>query len=692
MEAIRANWQNAPDVVVVSDLQDPRVPKRVRDYDAQQRSQGAAGEPEGFMFGGKVYIVASQVSTGADVQRVLFHEALGHAGLRGVFGKDLDKVLNQIVLARRAEVIARARQYGLHGDGITADSTNRQVWDSMSREQRHHAAEEVLAFMAQERPQLGFVKRAIAAIRTWLRSNGFDVRVSDAEIIRNFILPARRFIESGAGEVSGQPAFARSFALLDLARMARERGNENRTVRIADVSAEQVALLQKEGVPVQEGFTHTTDMFAVRHTLNRHGGSDAENNRGQIALQDSDIATIPEVIATPDALVLGAKAPRGQDVVGYLKRVPDGNTLYMEEVRTGRRTLAMVSMRKYPGTTDFETIRNRIVPSYAQSDTGDVRIINVNPKPDQAALSRQQDSSDRPGRPAFPSKAAKRAFEMGRKDWEANDRERPGYSFYVDQPGNPERDALMSRNDPVESAFYESGARGAEAPRLTTGHRRGGIPADGVSTNHVEGGLEMGVSMARVEGVDYQFYPMGGLVNVPETAYQGWLLDPDEFWGSDGEPLMVGLRPLDSASQAQSKDGGAPLFSRQDQDFDQPAAYAFNESDYRESVVSWAKERFGDAVAPNGKPAWQNFVRWFGESKVVDAEGRPLVVYHGTNDDFTSFDPGNLGRATGARSAKMGFFLLRRQGLRITTPLETQGSGIFASAQRRRGASRGMVR
>lgn len=37
--------------------------------------------------------------------------------------------------------------------------------------------------------------------------------------------------------------------------------------------------------------------------------------------------------------------------------------------------LAMRGMRRYPGTTDFETIKNRIVPSYARSDTGDLRIV-----------------------------------------------------------------------------------------------------------------------------------------------------------------------------------------------------------------------------------------------------------------------------------------------------------------------------
>lgn len=34
----------------------------------------------------------------------------------------------------------------------------------------------------------------------------------------------------------------------------------------------------------------------------------------------------------------------------------------------------------------------------------------------------------------------------------------------------------------------------------------------------------------------------------------------------------------------------------------------------------------------------ESFSRWFGDSKVVDAAGKPLVVYHGTKDDITAFD------------------------------------------------------
>lgn len=71
--------------------------------------------------------------------------------------------------------------------------------------------------------------------------------------------------------------------------------------------------------------------------------------------------------------------------------------------------------------------------------------------------------------------------------------------------------------------------------------------------------------------------------------------------------------------------------------FDQSSSYTFNAKNYRPAVVAWAKERFGERMAANGKPAWQNFVRYFGDSKVVDAEGKPLVVKHGSRSQFNEF-------------------------------------------------------
>jgi hypothetical protein len=50
------------------------------------------------------------------------------------------------------------------------------------------------------------------------------------------------------------------------------------------------------------------------------------------------------------------------------------------------------------------------------------------------------------------------------------------------------------------------------------------------------------------------------------------------------------------------------------------------------------------------------FKKWFGESKVVDDEGKPLVVYHGTGENFNEFSLDKMGSFSNADSAKGGFF------------------------------------
>lgn len=64
----------------------------------------------------------------------------------------------------------------------------------------------------------------------------------------------------------------------------------------------------------------------------------------------------------------------------------------------------------------------------------------------------------------------------------------------------------------------------------------------------------------------------------------------------------------------------------------------------------------GNKIIPdNDKEKIINFWNWFGDSKIVDKQGRPLVVYHGTLSRFNSFDPSK---------SKNGFFFapLNRKG------------------------------
>lgn len=200
VDAIRKGWSNGPEVVVAFDMNDPAVPDAARRADLRQRSGGASGAPEGFYWRGKAYLLASKLNTPADAARVLHHEVLGHHGLRGMFGPELNKILNQVATMRRAEVAAKIKEYGLRG--VTDLS-------------RRHAAEEVLAEMAEKTPQLHFVRRAVAAIRNWLRANvpGFkNLKLSDADIIQGYILPARDFVERGQRAATDriEPVFSRS--------------------------------------------------------------------------------------------------------------------------------------------------------------------------------------------------------------------------------------------------------------------------------------------------------------------------------------------------------------------------------------------------------------------------------------------------------------------------------------------------
>lgn len=195
--SIVRSWKNAPEIVVLSRLE--QAPVWVQQENERQIAGGAQGVPAAFFYGGKAYIMASEMKTIADVRKAVFHEVLGHLGLRGLYGKQLDKILAQVWAVRRDQVVDKGLSYGM---------------DMNERRDQLKAAEEVLAEMAETNPSLGFVRRAIAAIRSWLRVNVpalSRMKMTDDEIINEFILPAQRFVKRGPQGPDGRmaPAFRR---------------------------------------------------------------------------------------------------------------------------------------------------------------------------------------------------------------------------------------------------------------------------------------------------------------------------------------------------------------------------------------------------------------------------------------------------------------------------------------------------
>ena len=56
------------------------------------------------------------------------------------------------------------------------------------------------------------------------------------------------------------------------------------------------------------------------------------------------------------------------------------------------------------------------------------------------------------------------------------------------------------------------------------------------------------------------------------------------------------------------------------------------------------------------KQGIENFWKWFGGSRVVDEQGRPLMVYHGTLKDFNSFDISKTGQNSDSGMWGSGFY------------------------------------
>jgi predicted methyltransferase len=131
----------------------------------------APADVEGAWFSGNtVYLVADNLPNAQRVQEVLAHEAIGHASLEGMLGKDLMGVMVQNVqnLEKTSKVV----------QGIAAQVDRTQP--GLSPERR---AKEIVAVMAERGMQNSIIQRIIKAVRGWLRSSGFTLQFSDNDIL-----------------------------------------------------------------------------------------------------------------------------------------------------------------------------------------------------------------------------------------------------------------------------------------------------------------------------------------------------------------------------------------------------------------------------------------------------------------------------------------------------------------------------
>ena len=154
-----------------------------------------------------------------------------------------------------------------------------------------------------------------------------------------------------------------------------EKGeNESAKAEVGKVS-DLLVELAKDKLPVDiRGYNHDIDTSAIGHIYKNHGDVEKEAKRGQIAVVKDDYKRIPEIIYNWDYIAFGSKNKRGQDVIVYGKNMPDGSSVYIEEVRTGRKTLTTNTFRKYKTGVNSNSFAARINDN-VRGNTGNVQII-----------------------------------------------------------------------------------------------------------------------------------------------------------------------------------------------------------------------------------------------------------------------------------------------------------------------------
>jgi hypothetical protein len=179
--------------------------------------------------------------------------------------------------------------------------------------------------------------------------------------------------------------------------------------------------------------------------------------------------------------------------------------------------------------------------------------------------------------------------------------------------------------------------------------------ANGTQRIQIEAAGAMALDILAERGINMTMADMQAVLWYPEKELWGALtteLDVDE----DGDPIVppsslnesydtvfaniLGSQGYEVQGTEGNRSGGtgAGAVAGQDDRYVGPESTRGDAPVYAGTdgqAGSVGSEKFSIAPAIN-TPA---FKKWFGNSKVVDAAGKPLVVYHGTASDFEAFDP-----------------------------------------------------
>jgi len=129
------------------------------------------------------------------------------------------------------------------------------------------------------------------------------------------------------------------------------------------------------------GLIHEVTNYFINHSVKRHGNPGMEKSRGQIAVTSADADRIPDIVKTPDCVIIGIRR-NNETFVAYSKRYDNYTVIYYEEVLNSNKNKALRSKTIYKkkGSVSNE-IFFKIVANNARTDMSNVKMVGTGGHP-----------------------------------------------------------------------------------------------------------------------------------------------------------------------------------------------------------------------------------------------------------------------------------------------------------------------
>lgn len=128
--------------------------------------------------------------------------------------------------------------------------------------------------------------------------------------------------------------------------------NELLKTILSTILEEEAQLIKDQTDLEVANYSRVIDNYAIKHVIKNHGNPQTEKQRGQIAIEITDFEKIDEITQNPDKISYEGKNDTGRDTIKYQKSIAETLYLYLEEVRTKRKELAMNTLYKRKKPSD----------------------------------------------------------------------------------------------------------------------------------------------------------------------------------------------------------------------------------------------------------------------------------------------------------------------------------------------------